>query len=263
MRSEAVPANGHGGVPYAVSAQGLSKHYQLGELRSLRQTARRLIGRGGADPAAGLEALAGVDFTVLRGEAMGIVGTNGSGKSTLLQLLAGTTLPTRGVMRVRGRVLPLLAVGQGFHPDLTGRENVRLFASSAGVPLPTIEARMDAVTAFAELERHMDTPIKRFSSGMVSRLSFAIAVQFPADIYIFDEVLAVVDGDFQNLCLTEIKRLRSEGRTVIFVSHSLDQVAEVCDRVTWLDKGKLHDVGPAGDVLDAYQAMHGAGEHER
>jgi ABC-type polysaccharide/polyol phosphate transport system ATPase subunit len=244
-----------------VSAEGLYKHYRLGELRSLKRTLRTLTRRGSSDEGAGLEALAGVDFTVVRGEAMGLVGTNGSGKSTLLQLLAGTTLPTRGVMRVRGRVLPLLAVGQAFHPDLTGRENVRLFASSVGVPLRTIESRMDAVMTFAELERHMDTPIKRFSSGMVSRLSFAIAVQFPADIYVFDEVLAVVDADFQNLCLTEIKRLRSEGRTVIFVSHSLDQVSEVCDRVTWLDKGKVHEVGPAEDVLDAYQAVHGAGEH--
>ncbi len=146
----------------------------------------------------GLEALLDVDFTVWRGEAVAIVGTNGSGKSTLLQLLAGTTLPTRGIMRVHGRVLPLLAVGLGFHPELTGRENVTLFASSLGIPRRTIESRMEDVTAFAELERHMDTPVKRFSSGMMSRLSFAIAVQFPADIYVFDEVLAVVDGEFQD-----------------------------------------------------------------
>ena len=132
-----------------------------------------------------------MDFTVRRGEAIGVVGTNGSGKSTLLQLIVGTTLPTEGVMRVYGRVLPLLAVGMGFHIELTGRENVRLFAASLGLPRRTVEARMDAVTHFAELERHMDTPVKRFSSGMTSRLSFAIAVQFPADIYIFDEVLAM------------------------------------------------------------------------
>jgi ABC-type polysaccharide/polyol phosphate transport system ATPase subunit len=262
MRSELTESNGNGHAAYAVSAQGVYKHYQLGELRSLRQTVGRLTGRrSGANAHAGLEALADVDFTVMRGEAMGIVGTNGSGKSTLLQLLAGTTLPTQGVLRVRGRVLPLLAVGQGFHPDLTGRENVRLFASSVGVPLRTIEARMDAVTAFGELDRHMDTPVKRFSSGMVSRLSFAIAVQFPADIYVFDEVLAVVDGDFQNRCVAEIRRLHADGRTIIFVSHSLDQIAEVCDRVTWLENGTVHDAGPASDVLDAYAAVHGAGEN--
>jgi lipopolysaccharide transport system ATP-binding protein len=125
-----------------------------------------------------------VDLTVPRGEAIGLVGTNGSGKSTLLQIVAGTTLPTEGEVRVCGRVLPLLAVGHGFHPDLTGRENVTLFASSLGIPRATIEDQMEAVTAFAELEHHLDTPVKRFSSGMVSRLSFAIAVQFPADIYV-------------------------------------------------------------------------------
>ena len=111
---------------------------------------------------------------------------------------------------------------------------------------------MDAVGEFAELERHMDTPVKRFSSGMVSRLSFAIAMQFPADIYVFDEVLAVVDGEFQERCLDEIKRLHAQGRTVIFVSHSLDQVAEVCERVMWLDRGQVRDLGPTDEVLAAY-----------
>lgn len=246
--------------PIAISANGLSKHYRLGELQSLRLTAQRLARKGNAARGPGLQALAGVEFEVWRGEAVGIVGTNGSGKSTLLQLLAGTTLPTSGVMHVHGRVLPLLAVGLGFHPELTGRENVTLFASSLGIPRRTIEGRMEAVTAFAELARHMDTPVKRFSSGMTSRLSFAIAVQFPADIYIFDEVLAVVDGEFQARCLDEIKRLHAEGRTVIFVSHSLDQVAEVCERVLWLEKGEVRAVGRTADVLHAYQHAHGSGQ---
>src|SRR6185369_5756390 len=156
----------NGSRPVAVSAVGLSKHYRLGELYSLPRTVRRLLGRGNADAGPGLEALRDVDFTVWRGEAVAIVGTNGSGKSTLLQLLAGTTLPTRGIMRVHGRVLPLLAVNLGFHPELTGRENVTLFASSLRIPQTTIVSRMDQVTAFAELDRHMDTPVKRFSSGM-------------------------------------------------------------------------------------------------
>jgi lipopolysaccharide transport system ATP-binding protein len=242
--------------PTAISATGLSKQYHLGELHSLRRTLRRLAMRNPAPDARPLEALAGVDFEVFRGEAMGLVGTNGSGKSTMLQLLAGTTIPTSGVMRVRGRVLPLLAVGQGFHSELTGRENVTLFASSLGIPRATIEARMDDVTAFAEIERHMDTPVKRFSSGMVSRLSFAVAVQFPADIYVFDEVLAVVDGEFQARCLHEIKQLHADGRTVIFVSHNPDQVAEVCERVTWLERGRVREVGPTHDVLAAYASVH-------
>jgi lipopolysaccharide transport system ATP-binding protein len=209
------------------------------------------------NPHPGLEALADVDFTIWRGEAVGFLGTNGSGKSTILQLLTGTTLPTRGIMHVHGRVLPLLAVGLGFHPELTGRENVMLFASSLGIRRETIESRMDEVTAFAELERHMDTPVKRFSSGMTSRLSFAIAVQFPADIYIFDEVLAVVDGEFQERCLTEIKRLHADGRTVIFVSHHSHQVMDVCERAIWLNRGKLVAEGPTSEIVAAYeQALH-------
>jgi ABC-type polysaccharide/polyol phosphate transport system ATPase subunit len=250
---------GNGAPPVAVATRGLSKQYRLGESYSLRRTLNRALRRDTTGSRPSLEALAGVDVTVLRGEAFGIVGTNGSGKSTILQILAGTTLPTGGVMEIHGRVLPLLAVGTGFHGELTGRENVRLFAASLGVPLGAIEDRIDPVAKFAELERHMDTPVKRFSSGMLSRLSFAIAMQFPADIYVFDEVLAVVDGEFQARCLDEIKRLHQEGRTVIFVSHSLDQVADVCDRVLWLDRGMVETVGPTAEVLDAYAEAHGAG----
>ena len=244
-----------GSRPIAISAEKLSKHYRLGELYNLRKTVNRLLMRK-QNGEVGLEALTAVDFKVFRGESFGIVGTNGSGKSTVLQVLAGTTLPTGGMLEVTGRVLPLLAVGTGFHPELTGRENVTLFASSLGIPRAAIAARMDRVTKFAELERHMDTPVKRFSSGMLSRLSFAIAVQFPADIYVFDEVLAVVDGEFQARCLDEIKGLHREGRTVIFVSHSLDQVAEVCERVLWLDGGRVAAVGPTTEVLDAYRVAH-------
>jgi lipopolysaccharide transport system ATP-binding protein len=259
MRSDPTQSNVNAAGDLAVSADGLCKHYRLGELHSLRQTLKRLTGRSITENG-GLEALADVDFTILRGEAMGIVGTNGSGKSTVLQLLAGATLPTRGVMHVRGRVLPLLAVGQAFHPDLTGRENVTLFGASVGIPRSTIAARMDAVTAFAELGRHMDTPIKRFSSGMVSRLSVAIAVQFPADIYVFDEVLAVVDADFQVRCVDAINRLHADGRTIIFVSHDLGQIADVCDRAMWLENGTVRQVGTASEVLDAYRAVHGTDE---
>jgi lipopolysaccharide transport system ATP-binding protein len=245
----------NGARPAAVSAAGLGKHYRLGELQSLRRTVARLLRHHHAGP--GLEALSDVDFTIWRGEAMGLVGPNGSGKSTLLQLLSGTTLPTRGMMRVWGRVIPLLAVGLGFHPELTGRENVTLFASSLGIPRRTIGSRMEAVTAFAELERHMDTPVKRFSSGMLSRLSFSIAMQFPADIYVFDEVLAIVDGEFRGRCIDAIKGLHRDGRTVIFVSHNLDQVAEVCERVMWLERGSVRDLGPAEEVVSAYQTEHG------
>jgi ABC-type polysaccharide/polyol phosphate transport system ATPase subunit len=217
----------------------------------------KVLRRGGPRPPV-LEALVDVDFTVQRGESFGIVGTNGSGKSTILQILAGTTLPTGGQMVSWGRVLPLLAVGTGFHSELTGRENVTLFASTLGVSRAAIEERMDAVEAFAELDRFMDTPVKRFSSGMVSRLSFAIAMSFPADIYLFDEVLAVVDGEFQARCLAEIKRLHREGRTVVFVSHDLDQVAEVCSKVMWMERGRRREAGDCMEVLEAYQREHAA-----
>jgi ABC-type polysaccharide/polyol phosphate transport system ATPase subunit len=244
--------NGSGAV--AVRAKDLRKHYLLGEHQSLGLTVTRLLRRG--EPLPRLEALGGIDFATYRGEAFGIVGPNGSGKSTLLQILAGATLPTSGELKVTGRVVPLLAVGQCFHPELTGRENVTLFASSLRIPRSTIKARMDAVTEFAELDRHMDTPVKRYSSGMISRLSFSIAMQFPADIYVFDEVLAVVDGEFRARCLDAIKSLRRSGRTVIFVSHSLNQVAELCERVMWLEQGVVQDIGPSSIVLDAYQRMH-------
>src|SRR3954451_13625640 len=249
----------NGTRPIAITARSLSKHYSLGELQSLKRTVKRLAGLNRGWAPRDLAALEGIDFTVHRGDAVGLVGTNGSGKSTLLQILAGTTLPTGGEMEVHGRVVPLLAVGTGFHPELTGRENVTLFASSLGIPFDVIGSRMDAVAEFAEIERHMDTPVKRFSSGMLSRLSFAIAMQFPADIYVFDEVLAVVDGEFQARCLEEIRGLHREGRTVIFVSHSLDQVAEVSERVLWLDSGQVAAMGPASEVLNAYRAAHGSG----
>jgi ABC-type polysaccharide/polyol phosphate transport system ATPase subunit len=251
-------AGPNGNRPPAIVAEKLSKRYTLGELQSLRQTADRLMRRRSAHDQPSLQALSEVDFVVQAGDAFGVVGTNGSGKSTLLQILAGTTLPTGGQMEVRGHVLPLLAVGTGFHAELTGRENVTLFASTLGIPRAVIRERMDAVAEFAELERHMDTPVKRFSSGMLSRLSFSIAMQFPADIYIFDEVLAVVDGEFQARCIDAIHGLHREGRTVIFVSHSLDQVAHVCTHVLWLEKGRVKQDGAATEVLEAYDREHGA-----
>jgi lipopolysaccharide transport system ATP-binding protein len=248
----AVAANNNGGAP-AVQADGLGKHYDLGELRSLPYFARRMIGAAPPGPRPSIEALSGVDFSVNRGDCFGMVGGNGCGKSTLLQILSGITLPSSGSMVVRGRVLPLLAVGTGFHPELTGSENVLLFGTTLGVPRRVILERIDQVAEFAELELHMDTPTKRFSVGMLSRLCFATAVLFPADIYLFDEVLAVVDAEFQVRCLREIKRISAAGGTVIFVSHDLEQVADVCNRVMWLENGSVRQIGTANDVLAAYR----------
>jgi ABC-type polysaccharide/polyol phosphate transport system ATPase subunit len=198
------------------------------------------------------DALRGVSFEAYPGECFGIVGSNGSGKSTVLQILAGITLPSSGSMLVRGTVLPLLAVGAGFHLELTGRENSFLFGTILGLNRRVIESKLDAIAAFAELERHFDTPLKRYSHGMQSRLCFAIAMLFPASIYCFDEVLAVVDGEFKERCLNEVRTLVRGGATVFFISHDLDQVGLLCDRVMWLDSGEIREIGTTGEVVERY-----------
>lgn len=236
--------------PAAVQATELGKEYKLGATVSLGQTVGRLIGRAVRRPT--LEAVAELTFEVQRGECFGLVGGNGCGKSTVLQILAGVTAPTSGALTVRGRVLPLLSVGAGFHAELTGRENVTLFAATLGIAARIAVERMDDVAAFAELERHMDTPAKRYSTGMLARLSFAIAMQFPADIYVFDEVLAVVDAAFRERCLDEIGNLHASGKTVLFVSHDADQVRARCDRVLWMESGRMRRLGPTETVLAEY-----------
>jgi ABC-type polysaccharide/polyol phosphate transport system ATPase subunit len=197
--------------------------------------------------------LRGVTFEAYPGECFGIVGTNGSGKSTVLQVLAGVTVPTSGSMTVRGSVLPLLAIGAGFHHELTGRENSFLFGTILGLDRRVVEAKLDDIARFADLERHFDTPLKRYSSGMQARLCFAIAMLFPASIYCFDEVLAVVDGEFRDRCLDEVRTLARSGATAFFISHDLQQVAALCDRVMWLDQGRVVEIGGAEEVVERYR----------
>jgi len=249
MRSEHVNDSGDT-AEATVVARELGKTYRLGELVRLERTLKRVLGRAGAVET--FEALHEVTFATYPGECFGIVGTNGSGKSTVMQVLAGITAPTTGSMTVRGSVLPLLAVGAGFHGELTGRENSFLYGTILGLQRKVINQRLDAIAEFAELERHFDTPVKRYSSGMSSRLCFAIAMLFPADIYCFDEVLAVVDGEFRDRCLNEIRSLSSGGSTVFFVSHDLTQVTALCDRVMWLDHGRIREVGPGPQVVERY-----------
>lgn len=242
-------SNGSGSDPSVVATE-LAKTYQLGELLRMEAILRALLRRDGGRQA--FDALRGVSFETHPGECFGIVGSNGSGKSTVLQILAGITLPSSGSMTVRGTVLPLLAVGAGFHLELTGRENSFLFGTILGLERRVIESKLDAIAAFAELERHFDTPLKRYSHGMQSRLCFAIAMLFPAAIYCFDEVLAVVDGEFKERCLSEVRTLVARGATVFFISHDLDQVVSLCDRVMWLDGGELREIGATGEVVDRY-----------
>lgn len=235
----------------SVIANEVGKTYRLGEYLRLEATLRALIRR--SRPPQRFEALRGVSFSAYPGECFGIVGTNGSGKSTVLQILAGITVPSGGTMEVRGSVLPLLAVGAGFHLELTGRENSFLLGIILGLERTLIESRLDDIAAFAELERYFDTPLKRYSTGMQSRLCFAIAMLFPASIYCFDEVLAVVDGEFKDRCLAEIRALAGAGSTVFFISHDLDQVTRLCDRVLWLERGVVREIGPPSDVVARYE----------
>lgn len=245
------------GGPVMIRAERVHKSYRLGELSSLGLTVRGLTGRGAARRRSAFGALDDVSFEVRGGEVFGIVGHNGSGKSTLMHMICGITLPTSGVIVVRGRLLPLLAIGTSFHPELTGRENIVLFGTVLGLSRDVIESRTADIADFAGLEQHLDTPNKRYSDGMQARLSFAIAMLFPADIYLFDEVLAVVDGEFRDRCMREIERLRDAGKTVLFISHDLNQVERLCDRVLWLEQGHVRALGGAAAILADYRRQQG------
>jgi lipopolysaccharide transport system ATP-binding protein len=243
----------------AIDCRGLTKAYRLGELLSLQHTLAGLV-PGRKRPKGNFKALDGVTFQVPAGSFFGIVGSNGSGKSTLTQCISGITVPTEGRIEVYGRVLPLLEVGAGFHGDLTGRENVMLLGSILGIPLSDVQGAMDAIIDFAGVAQHFDTPLKRYSTGMRARLSFATAICFPSEIYVFDEVLAVVDDDFRDQCIAELRRLNAAGRTIIFMSHDLDLVTGVCNHGMWLEKGHVKMVGDMADVGAAYSA---ARRHEQ
>ncbi|MGJ3244436.1 MAG: ABC transporter ATP-binding protein [Opitutales bacterium] len=200
------------------------------------------------------EALKPLDLDLHRGESLGIIGLNGSGKSTLLQLLAGTLTPSSGDLRVNGRVAALLELGSGFHPEFTGRENVYLNASILGLDRPTIEARFDAIAAFADIGDFLEQPVKTYSSGMVVRLAFAVMAHVDADILIIDEALAVGDMPFVQKCMRFIHRFRETG-TLILVTHDTSAVQGLCDRVLWLDHGAVRGDGDPKTVTDDYLAF--------
>jgi lipopolysaccharide transport system ATP-binding protein len=198
-------------------------------------------------------ALRDVSFVVAPGEALGVVGANGSGKSTLLKLATRLLTPTHGRVDVRGRVAALLELGAGFHPELSGRDNVYLNASILGIPRRRVDARFADIVEFAGLERFVDTPVKRYSSGMQARLGFAVAVHVDPDVLLLDEVLAVGDLQFQERCLDRIRALHADGRTILLVSHDLTAVAQFCTRVLWLHDGQVRALGAPAPVLDAYR----------
>ncbi len=208
-------------------------------------------------------ALDHVSFEVRRGESLGIIGRNGSGKSTTLGLIAGVLRPTHGEIEVHGHIAPLLELGAGFHPDLTGRDNIILNGVLLGMTRDRVRERIDDIIAFSELEEFIDRPIRVYSSGMVARLGFSVAVHLDPEVLLIDEVLAVGDVPFQKKCLLKMQEFRRDGVTTVFVSHNLDDVRRICDRVALLDQGQLLSLGRPDQVFADYAARTGAETRER
>jgi ABC-type polysaccharide/polyol phosphate transport system ATPase subunit len=204
-------------------------------------------------------ALDGVSFEVAKGETFGIIGHNGSGKSTMLKCVARILRPDRGRVTVTGTLSALLELGAGFHPELSGRENVYLNAAILGLSRRDVDARFDDIVGFAGLERFIDTPVKTYSSGMFVRLGFAVAINVEPDVLLIDEVLAVGDESFQRKCSEKIAEFRAEGRTIVIVSHGVGALRQLCNRVAWLDHGALKALGTGPEVVDAYMADAHAG----
>ncbi len=198
-------------------------------------------------------ALKGIDFAVPTGSTFGVIGSNGSGKSTLLKTMAGILQPEKGSVKIEGRVSALLELGAGFHPELSGQENVFLNGAILGLTKKEIAARFDDIVEFAGIAEFIDTPVKNYSSGMFVRLGFAVAAHVEPDVLLIDEVLSVGDESFQRRCAEKIDEFRRDGRTIVFVSHGLGQVEQLCQNVAWIDKGDLRMIGPAADVISAYQ----------
>jgi lipopolysaccharide transport system ATP-binding protein len=251
----------------AIAIQGVGKRYTIGVGRKpalLRDSLAELITapwrrlRHGAIESSGREfwALRDVTLDVAAGDVIGIVGPNGAGKSTLLKILSRITPPTEGSIDLNGRVSSLLEVGTGFHPELTGRENVFLNGAILGMTRQEIRSKFDAIVAFAELEQFIDTPVRHYSSGMFVRLAFSVAAHLDPEIMIVDEVLSVGDLHFRNRCLGRMQGLRDEGRTVLFVSHDLTSVRQLCTRAAMLQGGRLVDQGTPDDVTRRYEALY-------
>ena len=247
----------------AVEFDNVSRRFRL--LREKRNTFQeRLVGL--FKPSGGQEvywALRDVSFEVPRGTTLGLIGHNGSGKSTTLKLVTRILEPTSGRVTVRGRVSALLELGSGFHPDLSGRDNVYLNGSLLGFNRRDMDRRIDEIIDFAELGPFIDTPVKHYSSGMYMRLGFAIATAVEPDILIIDEVLAVGDETFQRKCMNRIHDFREEGRTILFVSHTLEAVRNLCSQTIWLDHGRIMAAGDTMTTLDAYMRWANDTDRER
>src|SRR6266567_2263487 len=252
-----------------IRAENLGKRYAIGDrerylalrdvlTRALKAPARvfrarqPLNGNGHNGHQGHIWALKDVSFDVRQGEVVGIIGRNGAGKTTLLKILARVTKPTSGFAEVRGRMGSLLEVGTGFHPELTGRENVFLSGAILGMSKSEIHRKFDEIVAFAEVEKFIDTPVKYYSIGMRMRLAFAVAAHLEPEILLVDEVLSVGDLEFQKKCLGRMGKVAEGGRTILFVSHQMNQIRRLCQRVLWVEGGGIRQEGPTGPVLGAY-----------
>jgi ABC-type polysaccharide/polyol phosphate transport system ATPase subunit len=238
----------------AIRFENVSKRFSLHQHRprSLQELALTLFRRGGNDQRAPFRALDDVSFEILSGETIGFIGPNGAGKSTALKLIARILEPTSGEITVNGQVRALLELGAGFHPDLTGRDNIFLNGSILGLSRAEVRQKLDQIIAFAEIGQFIDVPVKHYSSGMHVRLGFSIAVHTDPEILLVDEVLAVGDATFQQKCLEKVKRMKAQGVTIVFVSHDLGAVRNLCQRGVWLDSGRLAAEGPIEKVVDSY-----------
>jgi lipopolysaccharide transport system ATP-binding protein len=248
----------------SIQVDSIGKRYRLGgeatlRYRTLRDSIASTFSRQPASEPDHRElwALRNVSFDVAEGEALGLIGPNGAGKSTLLKILSRITEPTEGKISLYGRVASLLEVGTGFHPELTGRENIYLNGAILGMKRSEITRDFDSIVEFAGIERFVDTPVKRYSSGMYVRLAFAVAAHLTPEILLVDEVLAVGDAEFQRRCLGRMSEVARSGRTVIFVSHNLSSISRLCPRTVLLDHGTVAAIGPSRDVIGRYLARGG------
>jgi lipopolysaccharide transport system ATP-binding protein len=256
-----------------ISIENVSKLYRLGEtdrkqfFGDIRRWVKHKVGflQGFGNPLGSVGesserdifwALKDINFTIRQGETVAFIGPNGAGKSTLLKIISRITAPTKGVVRIRGRVGSLLEIGTGFHPDLTGRENVYLNGAIFGMSRSEVKAKFDDIVSFSGIEKFIDTPVKRYSSGMFVRLAFSVAAFLEPEILIIDEVLSVGDQQFQNKCLDRIKDIIKDGRTFIFVSHGAETVAKVCKRAVYLKQGQVVFDGDAMAAIEEYYTDH-------
>ena len=257
-----------------IKIEGVSKKYRLGEVgtgtltHDLQRSWAKLVGK--PDPFAKVGvvndrekmggdyvwALKDINLGVEQGEVLGIIGRNGAGKSTLLKLLSRVTAPTTGKIRINGRIISLLEVGTGFHPELTGRENIFLNGAILGMNRTEITKKMDAIVAFSGCAKYIDTPVKRYSSGMQVRLGFSVAAHLECEILIIDEVLAVGDAEFQNKCLGKMDDIQSQGRTILIVSHNMQMISQLCTTALWIDNGRISQKGDFHSVASDYLSLN-------